>query len=152
MKSITRERVGRGAAKYGVLPPPSELEVMRSRGMTHRQIAEEVTRRTGYEVTREAVSMALKRAGLQGDVRRYSDLIPWKVRDQHSRHYALQMLRAEARRRREGDLPEDLERRLESWKHKLADEGRVVLYDPDSPGGFYYVAREKRDKDIIRRP
>lgn len=126
--------------------------------MTHREIAEEVARRTGYEVTREAVSMALKRAGLQGNVRRYDDLIPWRVKDAHARHYALTMLRAEARRRRGLDMSEDLAHRLESWKQRLHSEQLVVYYEPESPDGFYYIPCEPRDvtqdgeQPLIRRP
>jgi hypothetical protein len=34
----------------------------------------------------------------------------------------------------------------------LSDEDRVVMYQPDTDEGFFYVPRETGDDDIIRRP
>jgi hypothetical protein len=150
MKSIAGERVS--GTKYAIMPPPKELEEMRARGMTQRQIAEEVERRTGHRVTRNAVTMALKRAGLSGNVRRYEDLVPWRVRDAHSRDYALTMLRAEARRRRGIEMSEDLAQRLGSWKAKLTERDVVVVYEPDTEEGFWYRPRRPGDDDLIRKP
>ena len=143
---------------YRVLPNKTELRRMRRQGMTQQQIADEVFERTGYRVTRNAVTMALARAGLSGDVRRYDDLIPWKVRETHQAHYSLAMLRLEARRRRGLELTPASEKRLDSWLHRLETGTEevpgplVVTYVYDSPEGFYHVPRTKKDKDIIRRP
>ena len=148
MKSIAGERTG--GSKYGVLPGPAELEKMRGRGMTQKEIAEEVEKNTGFRVTRNAVTMALKRAGLSGEVHRYTDLIPWRVRDRHARHYALAMLRAEARQRRGLPMSDVLAGRLDSWKRRLNSYGLVVMYEPESEAGFYLVPRQDGD-DLIRQ-
>lgn len=141
------------SSAYGVLPDRTELRRMRDQGMTHQQIADAVKAKTGYEVTRNAVTMALARHGLSGPVTRYSEEIPWRVRQKHERHYALAMLRLFARRRRGAKLTVDQTQRLDSWLAQLADHGRVVYYHPDSIEGFYYVPRTDEDGDgIIRRP
>lgn len=138
---------------YGVLPDRTELRRMRDSGMTHQQIADEVERRTGQRVTRNAVTMAMARHGLSGNPTRYSEEIPWRVRQKHERHYALAMLRLYARTRRGVKLNRDQTQRLDSWLGQLRENDRVVYYEPDSPDGFYYVPRQAEDGDnIIRRP
>ncbi len=138
---------------YGVLPDKTELRQMRDQGMTHQQIADEVFRRTGYKVTRNAVTVALQRHGLAEKPVRYSEEIPWRVKERHERNYALAMLRAYARRNRGIKLNIDQRQRLDSWLAQLAENDRVVTYRPDSPDGFYYVPRLPEDGDgIIRRP
>ena len=160
-KSISGEQTARRPserAKYAVLPAKEELIQMRDQDMTHQDIADEAYRRTGERVTRNAVTMALRRAGITGTVRRYTDLIPWRVRTIHEHSYHLAMLRFEARRRRELGLTKEQERRLDGWLGRLASasavapEGWVVFYKPDSPDGFYLVPREDEDEDIIRQP
>jgi hypothetical protein len=44
------------------------------------------------------------------------------------------------------------ETRLDSWLREVKELGAVVLYDPDTPDGFYLVPRQERDTDIVRRP
>ena len=138
-------------AKYALVPPVEELREMRDRKMTHQEIADEVFARTGERVTRNAVTMALGRAGVKGTVRRYDDLIPWRVKTIHEHNYHLAMLRFEARRRRELPLTEGQQKRLDGWLASLGRKGVVVFYEPDSPEGFYLVPKMEND-DIIRRP
>jgi uncharacterized protein (DUF2384 family) len=138
---------------YGVVPGPAELKNMLDRGMTHQEIADEVHRRTGHSVTRNAITMAIKRGGVEHrGIDRYEDLIPWRVRDVHSRHYALAILRLEARRRRDKRLSPEEEKRLASWLAKLMRKDLVVYYEPDSTDGFYLIPRRTSDSDIIRQP
>lgn len=138
---------------YGVLPDKTELRRMRDQGMTHQQIADEVFKRTGYRVTRNAVTVALQRHGLADKPVRYSEEIPWRVRERHERNYALAMLRLYARQRRNIRLNSEQQQRLDSWLGQLEEHQRVVAYIPDSEDGFYYVPREEGDGDeIIRRP
>lgn len=138
---------------YGVLPNKTELRRMREAGMTHQQIADAVKERTGYTVTRNAVTMALARHGLSESPKRYAEEIPWRVRQKHERHYALAMLRLYARQRRGQQLPQDQAHRLESWLRQLDEHDRVVHYEPNSPDGFYYVPRRAEDEGgVIRRP
>lgn len=139
---------------YGVVPPPAELKKLRDQGMTQQQIADRVFEETGHRITRNAVTMALKRAGISGGVRRYDFEIPWKVSARHERHYALAMLRALARRRLGLPLSAEVDKRLDSWLETLDREQWVVGYVADSEKGFYYVPRLKTDdkNNVVRKP
>jgi hypothetical protein len=126
---------------------------MKDAGMTHQQIADEVEQRTGQRVTRNAVTMAMARHGLSSNPTRYSEEIPWRVKQKHERHYALAMLRLYARKRRGVKLNREQEQRLTSWLGQLQENDRVVFYEANSPDGFYYVPRLPEDGDgVIRRP
>ena len=135
-----------------LLPDKDELLRMVRAGMTQQEIADETFRRTGQRVTRAAVSAALSRAGVPPMRNRYPELLPWRVRVEHDSHYALRMLRAEARQRRGEELPHQEESRLETWKNTLRKNNVVVHYDPDAPGGFFYVKARRQDTDLIRLP
>lgn len=140
-------------AAHRLLPDSDELLRMVRQGMTQQEIADETFRRTGERVTRAAVSAALARAGAPPMRNRYAELLPWRVKVEHDNHYALRMLRAEARHRRGEQLPERELTRLETWRRTLLENGVVVHYDPDAPGGFFYVkARKGVDTDLIRVP
>jgi hypothetical protein len=136
-----------------LLPDNSELIAMVNRGMTQQEIADHVFKATGNRVTRAAVSAALARAGVPRARPRYDELLPWRVRVEHDSHYAPRMLRAEARRRAGVELPAKELRRLEAWKETLLESKAVVHYDPEAPGGFFYVpVRKGVDTDLIRVP
>lgn len=109
-------------------------------------MVEKVYELTGETVTRSGIAAAMVREGLgTRDVPRYRDEIPWRVRSEHLRSYPVRMLRLLGRRNAGGTLrPEETER-LDGWLAKLAEEGLVVAYDPDSPSGFLYVDREPGD-------
>lgn len=118
-------------------------------GLTHREIAQVISEETGERVTREAVSVALHRAGDTASQPRYEALIPWRVRVPHMRQYPVIMLRALGRREAGGVLPDDLNRKLNLWLARLVSEGLVVDYDPES--GFSYVPRQEGEV-WIRQP
>lgn len=148
----------RHAGAPRVLPEASELIRMTERGMTQQEIADWVHVQTGVRVTRASISAALARAGYRAQRPRYDDLIPWKVRVEHGNHYAVRMLRAEARRRHGDVLPEMELKRLETWLAHMEVNKWVVMYDPDlvikgERPGFHYVKRRPGiDKDLIVRP
>lgn len=136
-----------------ILPDDAELIQMVKRGMTQQEIADETFKRTGVRVTRAAVSAALMRAGQLPRRPRYPELLPWRVKAKHDGHYALKMLRVEARLREGKPITERERKRLEAWKETLVTNKAVVHYDPDTDEGFYYVlARPGVDKDLIRTP
>lgn len=112
---------------------------MVDRGMTHQQIAEEVSRRTGYPVSRSSVSAALFRAGQVNNAKRYVEEIPWTVREEHQTHYAARMLRLLGRRRAGITNSAESDARLDSWLRQLERSGAVVVYFPDTEDGFFYV-------------
>jgi hypothetical protein len=141
-----------GVPRQRLLPQKDDLIRMVASGMSHQDIVDETFRRTGERVTRAAVSAALSRAGQEPLRPRYEDLIPWKVKVKHGNHYALRMLRAEARSRQGIAIPEVEARRLESWKRILKVNKAVVHYDPDTEQGFFYVEPRAKDRDLIRIP
>lgn len=107
--------------------------------MTHKQIAELVTRETGYPVSKTSVSAALHRAGYTKSAKKYPDEIPWTVKDQHQTHYAVRMLRLLGRRNAGIRNSEEQDARLDAWLGKLEASDAVVTYFPDTEDGFFYV-------------
>lgn len=115
---------------------------MIDQGMTHQQIADQVTRETGYKVSRSTVSAALHRAGQSSPAKRYPEVMPWTVHEQHQTHYAARMLRLLGRRRRGIQNSAEADARLDSWLDQLAANQAVVTYVPDTVDGFFYVTGE----------
>jgi hypothetical protein len=70
---------------------------------------------------------------------RYEDVIPWRVRVEHAKHYDARMLRLLGRRRSNIDLDAGESQRLNSWLSKLTKENAVVGYCRDHPEGFLWV-------------
>ena len=122
-----------------ILPPTSTLRAMVDKGMTHQQIADEISRETGYAVSRSSVSAALHRANETARAKRYNDEIPWTVHEQHQTHYAARMLRLLGRRRAGITNSDESNKRLDSWLAQLEEAGAVVTYVPDTPEGFHYT-------------
>ena len=114
-------------------------------GLTHQQIADRVYQTTGQKVSRSSVSVAIHRSGLSATKNRYTEELPWRVKEQHMREYPARMLRLLGRRRRGAPLDEAEVGRLDSWFRKLEDDSATVVYDPTSRYGFYYVDREDGD-------
>lgn len=123
-----------------ILPPTSDLRQMVDRGMTHQQIADEVSRTTGYPVSRSTVSAALFRAGEASTAKKYRDELPWTIREPHQTHYAARMLRLLGRRRKGIANSAEADQRLDSWLRMLQKAGALVTYVPDTEDGFKYVS------------
>lgn len=139
-------------------PDKEQLKKYLARGMTQQQIADAWFEETGTRVSRNAITMAMQREKLTptNPQPRYSDLLPWRVKVEHIRHYDARMLRAESRIRRKRSVKAkkadpDYER-VESWKQTLTENSAVVLYDGLTEQGFFWVPREPTDDDLIRRP
>ena len=133
-----------------ILPSDRELVWMRDQGMTHQQIADEVSRKTGHKIARSTVSVALARAGESDHRRRFRDTIPWQVPTRFQAEYPLRMLRLLGRQRRGMPMSEDEQVRLDSWLAKRVSEDTVVVFCPDVPAGepgFHYVTAAARDHD-----
>jgi hypothetical protein len=138
-----------------IAPGATELRRYLKRGLTQAQIVAEWEKDTGVRVSRSTIAMAIARYGLQSAKPRprYEDTLPWKVLDEHKHHIDARMLRLEGRRRHGGKLTADEKRWLTDWKRLLDERGAVVMYDPDTPQGFYWVNKKEEDgNDIIRRP
>jgi hypothetical protein len=130
-----------------VIPEPQELRRMTSQGWTHQQIADHVFASTGQRVTRGAVSSAVSRAGLSSPARRYSETLPWRVKIEHSKHYAARMLRLLGRRNESVELNATDEARLNGWLDGLKREGLIVAYVPETDEGFHYIRPPRGWKD-----
>lgn len=124
------------------------------RGLSQQQIADEWEKDANIRVGRAAIGMAISRYGLKSTTQRgrYGDLIPWKVKPEHRQHRDIKHLRYESRRRRGMPLSEGELRRLENWKVALREAGAVIYYEPETKQGFFWVVREDKDDDLIRRP
>lgn len=132
-----------------LIPDSTELRRLVREGKTHAEIAELVHERTGQHVTRGAVSAAISRAGLSTPAHRYSDHLPWRVKIEHSKHYAARMLRLLGRRDNGEELTELDGQRLDSWLQKIEAEKVVVAYAPDTDEGFFYVPRPRGHRSAV---
>lgn len=131
-----------------ILPSQKELEKMLSSGMTHAEIAQAVSRDTGHPVRRSTVSAAIHRAGLSGAAKRYTEEIPWTVKEEHLTHYAARMLRTLGRRRAGIQNSSDMDARLDAWLKLLKDNHCVVVYVPETDKGFFYIDGEPDLPDV----
>ena len=122
-----------------VIPDATTLRRLVREGKTHQDIADMVYQTTGQPVTRGAVSSAISRAGLSTPGKRYERTLPWRVKVEHSKHYAARMLRLLGRRLEGLPLHETDEARLDSWLARLEAEHAVVAYVPETEDGFYYM-------------
>lgn len=134
-----------------ILPSDYLLQRMVDQGMTHAQIADKISKETGHQIGRSAVSAALSRAGLTNP-KRYDDTIPWRVIMEHQNCTTIWMLRIAHRVNAGEDVPADQLARFKAWAAKLRAHDAVVTYIPDSPDGFYWVMRQDGDGELIRPP
>lgn len=116
--------------------------------MTHKEIAEAISRETGYPVSRSTVSAALHRAGAASAAKKYPEELPWTIHEEHQTHYAARMLRLLGRRRKGIRNSAESDARLDSWLATLRESGAVVTYVPDTDEGFFYIKGEPLKKDI----
>lgn len=115
----------------------------REQGLTHQQMAERIEKETGYPVSRSTVSAMFSRYGeTTQPLHKYTEEVPWRVRQEHATHYAVRMLRLLGRKRAGEVLTPANEGRLNTWLRQLEDIGAVVVYVPDTDEGFFYVAGE----------
>lgn len=137
-----RGRCNKKMPRLRLIPDKTELRRLVRENRTHAEIAELVYERTGQKVTRGAVSAAISRAGLSTPASRHKAYLPWRVKIEHSQHYAARMLRLLARRDSGEQLNTQDEKRLDAWVEKLAAKA-VVAYAPDTDEGFFYIRQPK---------
>jgi hypothetical protein len=123
-------------------------------GRTYQWIIDKYLEKYDIKISSGTISNWRVRLDLT-DTRRITrnrDLIPWAVKREHRHLLPAEMLRMEARRREGREMREGMVERLDEWLEWLNETNAVVHYDPDTEPGWWYVPRERRDKDIIRRP
>jgi hypothetical protein len=108
-------------------------------GMSLVEIAAELSKRYDDDVTPNAISVALSRAGKTGPHKKHTDTLPWTVRNEHTMGYPARMLRLLGRRRSNQPLTDNDTRLLDSWLRRLADANLVVAYSRDIADGWLYV-------------
>src|SRR4051812_27427730 len=133
------------------LPPIEEWQHLLDSGLSHQSIADTLTRMVGQQVTRIAVTQAVRRAGLPRRKPMYDEWLPWVVATKHTKSYPATMLRAFARLEAAGGnwdaLPASLAARLRNWLQLLEESDEVVDYKALT--GFTYVPR--RPGERLRR-
>lgn len=148
---MATEKGPRAGRKDGrLLPPNEELIALREAGWTLQEIADHVKITTGVQVTANAVSAALTRAGhASKTVPRYDDIIPaaWRpIPKQHQTSYPLRMLRLYARVLHEPEKVSEGDRmKLQRWLEQLDKDGIVVAFCPQSEEGFFYVRADETE-------
>jgi hypothetical protein len=141
--------------KGGRWMPESKLRALFRAGLTYDEIAAVNERAEGWKPSRAAVKRKYEALGEPPRHIRHTDLLPWKMRQEHDTDLMRHMLGAESRSRnlKPGETLSDTDRKLVSLLHeKLFGRGKlmVVGYHPDV--GFYLTERKDSDDDIIRRP
>jgi hypothetical protein len=121
-------------------------------GLTYREMSERHLEKYGVKITPTAFANFRARHGLKRRIARSTNLIPWAVKPEHQMRYMVQMLRCEARLREGRDISETEQHKLDLFKGRLRDEDAVVHYEPDTEQGFFLVAREEYDEDMVRMP
>ncbi len=88
-----------------------------------------------------------------------SDMLPWKIQNQHKTTAVMERFRTISKQKNGLDTTAEEERLLDNWLRGLADNDVIVNYHPDAPpndasskGGFYYVPRAPEDTWIVRLP
>ena len=131
----------------------SEVKRWIEEGRTYAWMVEEYARKYDIEMSIGAFSTFRYRHGMPRRIPRDVNLIPWKVKDEHSNGYPLWVLRTESRIRGEFEVGSTRLRRLEAWKARMSADGVVIHYDPDTEQGWFLVPRrEGVDLDLIREP
>lgn len=134
------------------VPDRETLKAYLDRGLTQQQIADEWHKDSGNQVSRTAIAMAIDRYGLSSNkpVPRHASTVPWALRPEHRFHTDARYLRLEGRRRAGLPLTEDEKRRLGDWMDELLRLNAVIVYDPDTEAGFWWLERTEDDRDVVR--
>lgn len=122
-------------------------------GRTYAWMSEQYLEKYNIEMSLSAWGNFRRREGLDRRHNRDDDLIPWAVKLEHRQGWAVQMLRAEARRRARMEITPEREHEVDTWIAGLHENNTVVHYDPDTDQGWFYVPRRPDiDTDLIRKP
>ncbi len=130
----------------------SEAEQMLRGGATQQDVADR------FVVSQAAVSLAIKRGNIKGitydRTKGPRSGVPWRpIKPEHRSRYLVKMLRAATQRDRGFTLNAGMEHKVGSFLRKADKGGWVVHYDPDTPDGFYRVARRAGiDTGRVRDP
>lgn len=140
----------------GKLIPDSEVDQLLRQGLTYREVAERLRRDFNIDVKPNSITAWRRRRGEDYRRPRHEDLLPWRVKSEHTYMYIPKLLRWESRLRAGEAVHPGDQRKVELFKQRLANafpNGGVVHYDPDTDQGWWIVERRPGiDNDIIRNP
>lgn len=136
------------------MPAPKRLpssDVLRKDRVTNKMTYEEIAQK--YGVTKGAVYLALRDAGLAGKRPSYKHLLPWTVAQVHANAHPALMLRILGAQQAGQDVPSVKKGMLDRWLEEIQAADVVVCYDREMPpnpaspttGGFYYSKRRAED-------
>lgn len=128
----------------------AKLRALFSAGRTYDEIAEANERSEGWRPSRAAVKRKYEAMGMPPRRSSHKDLLPWKLRAEHSDSLVRHMLQAESRARQHKPLSETDRKLTARLNEILFGRGTlmVVTYHPEV--GFAFVLREDTDDDIVR--
>lgn len=111
-------------------PGPDEAELRRwlAEGLTHEQMAERATEQYSWPWTANGIAVRISRAGLSEQRGRHEYTVPWRVRDEHSRAYQVNMLRLLARRIGGEALTDKQGKQLDAFLRGLERDDAVIGY------------------------
>lgn len=110
---------------------------------------------TAFGVTRGAVYLRLKDMDEVKPRARYTELIPWRVSQEHIHAYPAMMLRLLSRRIQGLKNPANKDKLLDRWLEDMREADTVVIYDPSigpnqasQHGGWAYSRRRPEDGEF----
>lgn len=123
-------------------------------GMTYQEMSDMYLEKYNLEVAPSTFSSVRIRQGWPGRLVLDNPLVPWRVKEEHSKKYLLAMLQREQRRRlgilESATHPAEV---VLAWANSLRERGAVVTYEPDTEQGFFLTpARPGVDTDLVRVP
>jgi biotin operon repressor len=135
------------------LPARDVLVELHQAGLSNQEIGDR------YGTTREAVRLALKRAGVQVERVRndHSRYLPWRLRADHTHDVIARRLRSYSKRAQGAPLSPDDARKLAAWEEFMngANPYGVKLsvhYDRTDDDGFWLEPARPGDRDYISPP
>lgn len=143
---------GDGCVPAKKIVDEGEVKKWFAEGKSYPWMVETYMSKYGIEIGESAFGNFRRAHGLSRRNVRDDNLIPWLVKPEHRHAWPLTMLRLLARRRAGQELSIKRNHDLDVWLKGLERDNVVVHYDPDTPEGFHYVTRLKKDDDVIRFP
>lgn len=132
--------------------PEAKLKALYVTGLKLEEIAEANFRSEGWRPSKFAVQKRLKAMGAPPRRRSHKNLLPWRIRPEHSSSVLRHALEAESRYRQGAELSESDKRLRSGLQEKLYGRGKLMVVGYHEEVGFYLTERKDYDLDIIRDP
>lgn len=130
----------------------AEVQRWFDEGRAYSWMQEQYLEKYHIETSKSMWSTLRRTIGAEPRLTRDTDLLPWRVKEEHRFNSIPDLLRFEARVREGKRLVSSEARRLKLFRERLDRENRVVHYDPDTEQGWWLLPRKESDDDIVRKP